>query len=274
MRTCASTRRLSGSGAVPLGLRRLLMQEACHAPPTRICRRRRARCPCGDVKGGKPVGVKRFTDSTGIGQWEWMGRYWARWSEAVREAGYEPGEWSTQVQSDDELLRILADLTREFGRVPTIAELRMRRLSDPSQPAADAFRRRCGDKAVIHDRLLAFADAEPDLADVAKMLAGTAPRSQSRTTTTAPDPLVTGVVYLLRMGEFHKIGKSNDPGRRLYEVGLRLPEKHDVVHVIETDDPSGIEAYWHRRFAAQRSNGEWFRLSPGDVAAFVRRTYM
>ncbi|MHB1738065.1 MAG: GIY-YIG nuclease family protein [Actinomycetes bacterium] len=86
--------------------------------------------------------------------------------------------------------------------------------------------------------------------------------------------MVTGVVYLIRMGEFHKIGKSNDPGRRVYELGLRLPEKHDVVHVIETDDPSGIEAYWHRRFAAQRVNGEWFRLSPSDVTAFRRRSYM
>lgn len=193
--------------------------------------------------------------------------------EAVREGGFEPGAWQGRVHGDDDLLRILAGLTREFGKIPTIAELRIRRQEHPYQPAADSFHRRFGGKA-LHARLLAFADTDPEFADVAAMLAASAP-ARSRTAARAePEAVITGVVYLLRMGEFHKIGKSNDPGRRSYEIGLRLPEKHDVVHMIETDDPSGIEAYWHRRFASQRANGEWFRLWPGDVAAFSRRSYM
>lgn len=228
-----------------------------------------------DDNGGKPVGVRRFAELTGVGQWEWMGRYWPRWSDAVREAGYEPGEWQTQVHDDDELLRILAELTREFGRQPTGPELRMRKRAHPEQPGGDVFRKRLGEKSVLYGKLLAFADTDPEFADVAKLLAAAAPKAlRPKVHSADRDPVVTGVVYLLRMGEFHKIGKSNDPGRRVYEVGLRLPEKHELVHVIDTDDPSGIEAYWHRRFASQRANGEWFRLSLGDVAAFTRRAYM
>jgi hypothetical protein len=55
---------------------------------------------------------------------------------------------------------------------------------------------------------------------------------------------------------------------------IQLPVREELVHAIETDDPSGIEAYWHQRFKPRRANGEWFRLDPSDVTAFKRRSYM
>ena len=83
-----------------------------------------------------------------------------------------------------------------------------------------------------------------------------------------------GFVYLIRAGRFYKIGKTNAAGRREREIALQLPDRAVTVHVIRTDDPSGIKSYWHQRFGAKRRNGEWFDLDRSEVAIFKRRKFM
>jgi hypothetical protein len=68
----------------------------------------------------------------------------------------------------------------------------------------------------------------------------------------------------------YKIGKTLNPVRREGELRVQLPEQLRPVHYIATDDPSGVEAYWHNRFAPKRKEGEWFALSAQDVAAFKK----
>jgi hypothetical protein len=81
-----------------------------------------------------------------------------------------------------------------------------------------------------------------------------------------------GYVYLVRHGSRreYKIGRTNNPIRREGELRTELPEVLSPVHQIKTDDPAGVERYWHVRFAEKRKNGEWFELNGDDVRAFKR----
>ncbi|MGH9930198.1 MAG: GIY-YIG nuclease family protein [Pyrinomonadaceae bacterium] len=75
---------------------------------------------------------------------------------------------------------------------------------------------------------------------------------------------------MMKSGRHYKIGRTNSLGRRGSELAIKIPVSPKTIHTIETDDPVGVEAYWHRRFAEKRGEGEWFDLSIDDVRAFKR----
>ena len=74
----------------------------------------------------------------------------------------------------------------------------------------------------------------------------------------------TGFVYLIKSGHYHKIGLTRrNPRTRLKE--LTTPEGVSLVHVIETEDPEGLEQYLHNEFKDKRAEREWFNLDKEDV---------
>ena len=81
-----------------------------------------------------------------------------------------------------------------------------------------------------------------------------------------------GYVYLHRHGTDYKIGFTRSLNKRGRQIQIELPQEVELVHSILTDDPAGVEGYWHKRFADKRTRGEWFKLTKADVAAFRRWT--
>lgn len=219
--------------------------------------------------GGKPLGRLRLEAKTGIRPIDWM-RYWSRFGDAQREAGFEPNE-RTAAYDVAELCRSLALLARELGRFPTQGDLRVKGHADPAFPSLRTFDKRLGSKAEIIAKVAAYCTANPEFSDV---LAWCVAKPKAPEPEAKPDRSNDGFVYLLKSGRHYKIGKTNSVGMRERQLQIQLPEQARTVHSIKTDDPSGIEAYWHRRFEAKRKNGEWFELTAQDVAAFRRRKFM
>lgn len=230
----------------------------------------------GEIKrvaatNGAPPGKRTFEQATGIREGDWFGVHWARWGDALVEAGLSPNPIQPRLP-DDVAFRKYAVLAKQLGHLPAKGELKLARRSDPTFPSLGTFAK-YGTKRDLAERILRFCESASGLEDVARMCQSV-PRSSGE-----PDAdddtraRVQGYVYLLKSGRHFKIGKSNAVGRRERELAIQLPEEVKRVHVIETDDPSGIEAYWHTRFSQKRANGEWFNLDAADVRAFKRRRY-
>lgn len=224
-----------------------------------------------EANGGIPLGRARFEAATGIRESDWSGRYWARWSEAVAEAGYSPNEMQGRYDQDV-LLASLADEIRRRGRMPTTAELSLRRREDGNFPSPKVFER-FGPKATWASQVAAYCRDRAEYADVLAVVTPLIVEAPPEEAEPAEGARV-GFVYLLKSGRHYKIGHTLDVGRRRYDLAIQLPDPVTEEHVIRTDDPTGIERYWHARFADRRKNGEWFELTRADVTAFKRRKFM
>lgn len=225
--------------------------------------------------GGIPLGSQRFANETGIKKSDWYGKYWATWGGAVKEAGFEPNVFVTAV--DIELLiRKFIEFIREIGRFPTDGELRLKTFNDKTFPAHSTIHARMGKKKFEKARIIVeYCEKHEEFSDVINIclpLCSIRNRSENGEIEKQVDDF--GFVYLMKSGKHYKIGRSSSAERREYELKIIFPEKIELVHKIRTDDPVGIEAYWHKRFEDKRKSGEWFALTWQDIKAFKRRKFM
>lgn len=170
------------------------------------------------------------------------------------------------------MLLYYANFSRELGRLPTDNDLRFKDRQDTAFPSTGAFAR-LGTKRELIGLLVKFCRLKGGYLDVIEMCERYIEQQrQPADSLKFDDSLSIGYVYLYKHGsrQEYKIGKTNNALRREGELRIELPERIEPIHFITTDDPAGVEAYWHRRFAMKRKLGEWFALTADDVRAFKR----
>jgi len=215
--------------------------------------------------GGKPLGIKGFEKETAIKPYDWQ-RYWARFGEAVKEAGFT-SNLLTPAFTDNFLSEKIIEVMRKSGKFPTYTELRLEKIKDIKFPNWQSFLR-LGNKQELVLKITEYCKNKNSYEDIIKLCEEILKKTDEQENFENKSKEVLGAVYLFKHGKYYKIGKTNDTVRRGNELKIQLPENLDLIHEIKTYDPSGVEAYWHRRFESKRMNGEWFDLSASEIKEF------
>ena len=101
---------------------------------------------------GEAPGARRFECETGIREATWRGVYWARWGDAVKEAGFEPNVKQGRYQ-ESFLFGKIAEACRHFGKFPTAMEIRMYQKKDAEFPNVKSITRHFGSLTNVPNRL-------------------------------------------------------------------------------------------------------------------------
>jgi hypothetical protein len=217
---------------------------------------------------GKPLGYRTFRKETGITQYEW-GRYWSKFTEAQKEAGFEPNSPNLAFEQGYAEEKFI-ELIRKLRKFPTIGEIRVERSSDPEIPKFPS--KKIATTLALAKKLFDYStgrDGYDDILEICKLKMDNIVESDELEQKGSNH--ILGEVYLYKSGHNYKIGKTGNLIRRGKELRLLLADEPIHIHSIKTDDPAGVEVYWQKRFESKRKgNSEFFTLNADDVRAFKR----
>ena len=86
----------------------------------------------------------------------------------------------------------------------------------------------------------------------------------AQTDNAVPHRIIQGYVYIVKMGEYYKVGKTLDMTCRMGEYTL-LPIEPEIVFCKKVEDYTKSERILHQHFADKRVRGEWFKLTDEDI---------
>ncbi len=198
-----------------------------------------------NANGGKPPGEGILKRHTGITRRDWYPNFWLRWGDALVEAGYPANQFQKAI-NDDVVIQSYISLVRELKRLPIAGEMIRKRKTDKSFPTRSVFYR-FGGKEKLLNTVVRYCREHPGLEDVIEicMQCKDIPMTNAEVGGGLKTKVVTGFVYLMKSGRHYKIGRTVSVGGRERQLAIKIPVPPTTIHSIETDDPVGVEAYWH-----------------------------
>ncbi len=227
--------------------------------------------------GGKPLGKTLFLKETGIRESDWCGKFWARWGEAVTEAGFEPNTLQIPYKAEF-IVSKLASLIKELGHYPTNPEIRMKARADKGFPHGNTFKR-IGNKFTLISKVIEYCRKQREFDDVIKICESIAVPLDKKDQVAIREEIkeeVLGYVYMTKitLGKEarYKIGSSAAPFQRTKQLNTRSPVEEILIHEIGTNDPERSEKqYWHKKFSEKREpRTEYFNLRGIDIQQFKK----
>lgn len=224
--------------------------------------------------GGKSPSIADMEKHSGLLAYQWKGKYWIKWSEALTEAGYKPNRFSSPALGKENIIKSILLYIKSINRMPLFLELKMHKIEDPSFPNITTIKNNFNNKEYldIKKELKSFCIQNSAYSNLLPLFNNLDDNNTNKSEEISDDKSNLGYVYIIQHGnrKEYKIGKTINTIRREGEISIELPEQIKPIHYIKTDDPSGVENYWHNRFKDKRKNGEWFQLSNNDVKSFKK----
>jgi hypothetical protein len=199
-------------------------------------------------ENGAVPGARTFGQQTGIREAAWRGVYWARWSEAITEAGLTPNGTSEERRiADDDLLMQLAFACRDLGHVPTVAELRLYRRQHPDFPDFKTIERRFNGFRGMAARIREWAAGRADFGDIASLVPPSAPTEThmseprfSRRTVLAAIEVFERMSHAEFSRLLRRLGSSYAKRIRGEEVSL-TKRLNDLIDLFDQDPNARID---------------------------------
>jgi hypothetical protein len=156
--------------------------------------------------GSVPLGQKRFESETGLRRTDWYGKFWARWGDALCEAGFNPNQLQAAYDKN-KLWDEFAKLAQELKKIPVSGDLRMKMRKDPAFPSHTTFASRLGSKLKLIEQVRDYCQGHDYYDDVLRMCENYLLQTPVENSETKPVEETIVFVYLRNLDDSIKLEK-------------------------------------------------------------------
>jgi hypothetical protein len=142
--------------------------------------------------------------------------YWARWGDALKEAGFEPIVPQHKIP-EDVICKKFCELSIKLKKKPTYSELKMAKRNDVDFPSSRIMVRHYGSISKLSERAIEYAKRDKEYSSAVDYLSTSdgVDRGESRL------PTALGCVYLIKGGRRFKVGRTKDVESRIPELSYQ-----------------------------------------------------